>query len=189
MVRLVPPVRHIPPGYEIAYPNREKVTSKATKLIVVLILLVSIALMMAVTIGGWSKLQGLSPVNFVWAFVYLVMAVYIARWARGCLPLAAALAILLLIISLIAGFGTAGTSWFDRNHVDYQAAQSLFGGAGFSPDTLGVLTLLLAPVQVLLIVFCVQGMSQGWNVEIERRIDGDSAAGRTSGGSTAPLPA
>jgi hypothetical protein len=168
----VPPVRHIPPGYEITYPNRGKATSKATKGIVVLILLASVVLMLAVTFGGWSKLQGLTPVNFVWCFVYLVIAFYVSRWARGLLPIAAALAILLLIISLIAGLGAAGTSWFDRNHVGYAGAQSIFGGGGFSPDTLGLLTLLIAPVQVLLIVFAMRGFSQGWNVEVEAPIAG-----------------
>jgi hypothetical protein len=182
MVRHVPPVRHIPPGYEITYPNRDKVTSKATKTIVVFILIASIVLMLAVTIGGWSKLQGLTPVNFVWCFVYGVIAFYVSRWARGLLPIAAALAILLLIISLIAGLGAAGTSWFDRNHSAYAAAQSMFGGTGLSPDTLGVLTLLIAPVQVLLIVFAMRGFSQGWNVEVEAPIDARRGGASPSGG-------
>lgn len=167
----MPPVRQLPPGYTVVYPNRDKVASRATKLIVVVILLVSVALMLAVTIGGWSKLQGLTPVNFVWCAVYLVIAFYVWRWARGLLPIAAALAILLLIISLIAGLGASGTSWFDRSHFGYGAAQSLFGGTGFSPDTLGTLTLLLAPVQALLIFFAMRGFSQGWNVEVEAPID------------------
>ncbi len=182
MFRTMPPVRQLPPGYVVTYPNRDKATSKATKLIVTVILIASVVLMMAVTFGGWSKLQGLTPINFVWAFIYLVMAYYINfKWARGLLPIAAAFAILLLIISLIAGLGSAGTSWFDRSHVDYQAAQSIFGGTGLSPDTLGALVLLLAPVQVLLILFAVQGMSQGWNVEVERHVD-DIAGDRRSGG-------
>ena len=163
----MPPVRHLPPGYVVHFPNRDKAASKATKSVVVLILLASVALMLIVTIGGWSKLQGLKPVNFVWCLIYLGIAFYVARWARGLLPIAAALAILLLIISLIAGLGAAGTSWFDRNHGDYSAAQSLFGGGGLSPDTLGLVTILIAPVQVLLILFAMRGFSQGWNVEVE----------------------
>jgi hypothetical protein len=190
MVRTVPPVRHIPPGYEITYPNRDKATSKATKFIVVMIMIASIALILAVTIGGWSKLQGLTPINFAFCFVYGAIAFLVWRWARGLLPIAAALGILLLIISLIAGLGAAGTSWFDRNHAAYAGAQSMFGGAGLSPDTLGVLTLLIAPVQVLLIVFAMRGFSQGWNVEVEAPIDarrGGSSA--SSGGHTAPATA
>jgi hypothetical protein len=185
----VPPVRHIPPGYEITFPNRDKATSKATKSIVIFILLASVVLMLAVTFGGWSKLQGLTPVNFVWCFVYLVIAYYVARWARGLLPIAAALAILLLIISLIAGTGAAGTSWFDRSHVGFAGAQSIFGGSGFSPDTLGLLTLLIAPVQVLLILFAMRGFSQGWNVEVEAPIDARRSGGTATAGPASPATA
>ncbi len=167
----MPEERHLPPGHVITYPNREKAVSKATKAIVVLILLVSIALMLAVTIGGWSKLQGLSWVDFAWCIVYLAIAILVARWARGLLPIAAAMAILLLIVALIAGLGGSGTSWFERNHVDYAATQSIFGGKGLSPDVLGTLVLLIAPVQLLLIIFSMQGFSQGWNVEVEKHVD------------------
>jgi hypothetical protein len=155
------------PGYTVVYPNRDKASSKATKAIVVIIMLVSVALMLIVTIGGWSKLQGMKPVNFVWCLAYLIMAFYIARWARGLLPIAAAFAILLLIMSVIAGTGAAGTSWFDRNSFGFAGAQSLFGGAGLDPDFLGLMTLLIAPVQALLIFFAMFGFSQGWNVELE----------------------
>jgi hypothetical protein len=167
----MPPVRNLTPGYTIIFPNREKASSKTTKLIVVVILLVSVALMLIVTIGGWSKLQGLKPVNFAWCLIYLIIAFYIARWKRGLLPIAAALAILMLIISLIAGFGLSGTSWFDRGHFGYAAPQSLFGGNGLSPDTLGTVTLIIAPVQLLLIIFAMQGFAQGWNVELEVPIE------------------
>ena len=187
----MPPVRNLTPGYTVVYPNRDKATSRATKLIVVLIMLASVVLMLAVTIGGWSKLQGLTPVNFVWCFVYLVIAFYIWRWARGLLPIAAALGILLLIIAIIAGTGASGTSWFDRSHVDYGAAQTLFGGTGFSPDTLGLLTLLLAPVQLLLILFAMRGFSQGWNVELEVPIDKvrERHVGGGKSGTSAPATA
>jgi hypothetical protein len=196
MVPHVPPVRQLPPGYTIVYPNRDKAASRATKSIVVAILIVSVVLMLLVTFGGWSKLQGLTPVNFVWSAVYLIIAFYVWRWNRGLLPIAAALGILLLIISLIAGLGAAGTSWFDRNHVGYASTQSLFGGGGFSPDTLGLITLLIAPVQVLLILFAMRGFSQGWNVEVETPIDklrGGGAAPTESGsaprGGSAPATA
>jgi hypothetical protein len=169
----MPPAdRQLPPGYVVTYPNREKAVSRATKLIVVIILLVSIALILAVTVGGWSKLQGLSWLDFAWCLVYLAIAVLVAfRWARGLLPIAATFAILMLIIALIAGLGGSGTSWFERNHVDYSPTKSLFGGTGLSPDVLGTLTLLIAPVQVLLIIFAMQGFSQGWNVEVEKHVD------------------
>src|SRR5205807_1718343 len=37
----VPPVRNLRPGYTVAYPNRDKASSKTTKSIVILLLLVS----------------------------------------------------------------------------------------------------------------------------------------------------
>jgi lysylphosphatidylglycerol synthetase-like protein (DUF2156 family) len=190
MVRSMPPVRNLPPGYTITYPNREKAGSKVTKAIVVLILLVSVALMLIVTIGGWSKLQGLKPVNLVWCAVYLIIAFYVAtRWARGLLPIAAALAMLLLILTLIAGTGLAGTSWFDRNYPGFAPAESMFGGKGLSPDVLGTVTLLIAPVQVLLIFFTMYGFSQGWNVEVEAPIDQAKQRGGQSAGGPPPEPA
>ena len=154
-------------GYTVILPNREKAESKATKALVVLILVVSVALMLIVTIGGWSELQGLKPVNLLWCVAYLVLAFYIMRWKRGLLPVAAALAILLLIVATIAGTGAGGVGWFDRNHVGFASAHTLFGGTGLDPDMLGLVTLVIAPVQVLLIIFAMRGFSQGWNVEVE----------------------
>jgi hypothetical protein len=189
----MPPARTLTPGYEITYPNREKVASHITRVAVALILLASVALILAVTIGGWSKLQGLKPVDIVWAVSYLLIAIWVMRWSRGLLPIAAALGILMLLVSVIAATGAAGTSWFQRNHSGYAAAQSMFGGKGFSADTLGVLTTLVAPVQLLLIIACSIGFSQGWNVEVEAPIDRSKRRGRGAGrgddASAAPSPA
>jgi hypothetical protein len=189
MVRDMPPVRHLAPGYTVIYPNRDKAVTKATKATVVLILLVSVVLMLIVTIGGWSKLQGMKPINFVWCLVYLIIAVYIARWNRGLLPIAAALGILLLIISLIAGLGLSGTSWFDRNNSGFAHPHSLFGGSGLDPDAVGLVTLLIAPVQVLLIIFAMRGFAQGWNVEREVPIEEARRRGGATGAPPPPEPA
>jgi hypothetical protein len=160
-------VRNITPGYVVIHPNREKAACKLVKLVVVVILLVSAALMLLLTIGGWSKLAGMKPLNFIWILLYLACAFYIWRWARGVLPIAAALGILLLLVAVIAGTGLAGTSWFDRNHYGFAPAQSLFGGAGLGATTLGLFTVLLIPIEILLIVFAMIGFAQGWNVEME----------------------
>ncbi len=160
-------VRNVSPGYVVIHPNRDKAICKLTKLIVVGLLIASVVLMVILTVGGWSKLQGMKPVNFIWSAVYLVIAFYILRWARGLLPIAAALAVLLLIIAVISGFGLDGTSWFDRNHHGFGAAQSLFGGNGLGTDVLGTITLLLIPVEIALVVFAMIGFAQGWNVELE----------------------
>jgi hypothetical protein len=163
--------RTLTPGYAVVYPNREKASSKLMKLIVALILLASVGLILIVTIGGWSQLEGMKPLNFFWCIAYLVIAFYVFRWARGMLPIAAGLAILMLMIAVVAGLGLSGTSWFDRSHAGFAPAQSLFGGTGLSADTLGTITLLLIPVQVLLIVFAMRAFAQGWNVEQEVPID------------------
>jgi hypothetical protein len=157
--------RTLTPGYAVVYPNREKAASKTTKAVVVLIMLISVGLMLILIVGGWSKLQGLKPVDFVWCLAYLVMAFYIsARWARGLLPMAAGLAMLLLIVVVIAGTGAAGTSWFDRSNPG-------FASAGLPADFLGLVTVLLIPVQVLLIFFAMLAFAQGWNVEVEVPIE------------------
>jgi hypothetical protein len=172
MLRHMPQGRSVTPGYTIVYPNRDKAASKLVKLIVVVLMLASAALMLIIAIGGWSKLEGLKPIDFMWALVYVIIAFYITtRWARGLLPIAAALAILLLITAVIAGTGASGTSWFDRNNFGFGQAHSLFGGKGLSPDMLGTLTVLLIPVQALLILFAGVGFAQGWNVELEVPMD------------------
>jgi hypothetical protein len=174
----------------VTYPNREKASSHAVRLIIVLLLLGSAALMLAITIGGWSKLQGLTPVNFIWALIYIIIAFYIVkRWARGLLPIAAALAILLLITAVIAGTGASGTSWFDRSNFGFASAQSLFGGTGLSANTLGSLTMLLIPVQALLIFFSMFGFAQGWNVELEVPEDEAGRHGYKPTGSPPAQPA
>jgi hypothetical protein len=170
----------------VIYPNRDKPTSKSAKAIVVLLLLVSVALMLIVTLGGWSKLQGLKPVCFAWCIVYVIFSFYVWRWNRGLLPIAAAFGILLLIISIIAGTGAAGTSWFDRNHVGFAGAQTIFSGKGLTPDELGLVTLLIAPVQLLLIIFSMVGFAQGWNVELE--VPEEEAKRRRGGRQSAPPP-
>jgi hypothetical protein len=173
MFRNVAQQRTLTPGYAVVYPNREKAASKTAKAIVVLIMLISVALMLILIVGGWSKLQGLKPVDFIWCAAYLIMAVYIAkRWARGLLPITAGLAMLLLIIVVIAGTGAAGVSWFDRSN-------SGFASAGLPANFLGLVTVLLIPVQVMLIFFTMLAFAQGWNVEVEVPIEEAKRRGYT----------
>lgn len=137
-------------------PNRDKASSKATRAIVFLLLLVSAGLTAVVTFGGWDKLAGVKPVSIGYIVVYLVMAFYVLRWNRGVLPIAAALAIILGIFAAIAG-----PQWFERDKTG-------FTNPALDADLLGVLTLLVVPVQVLLIAFAMRGFQQAWNVEVER---------------------
>jgi hypothetical protein len=182
MVRGMAPTRNLRPGYTVIYPNRDKAGSKATKLVVVLLLLVSAGLMLIVTLGGWSKLQGMRPVNIALILLYLVAAWSVSRWTRGALALATAMGIVMLILALIAGTGVAGTSWFDRSQPGYASA-------ALPADVLGTLTLLIAPVQALLIFFSMQGFSQGWNIEKEVPEDEAEQRGDDASPSSSAEPA
>ena len=139
----------------IYHPNREKGGSKATKAGTILLLLASAALVAIITIGGWASLEGAQVISIFFILVFLLVAFFVARWNRGVLPLAAAFAIVLLVFAAIAAPG-----WFDRDATG-------FDNPGLPPGLIGLLTLILIPVEFLLIVFAMRGFSQKWNVEIE----------------------
>jgi len=129
------------PGYELWRPNRAKAQAKTTKAIVSFVLLVSAGLLIIITIGGWTRLEGTSVavMSLLWAAVYILFAVLVTRWNRGILPVASALAIILAIFAAVSA-----PAWFARSK------------HGLSPpplpdDLLGLLTILVVPVQLLLI--------------------------------------
>jgi len=148
----------------IEHPNRDKPQSRATKGVVVALLLLSAALMTLVTIGGWSTLQGAKSLQIAYILIYLVLAFQIGRWRSGLLPVAAALGIVLLIFAAISG-----PQWFARD-------RDGFANPLIDENILGLLTVLLVPLQLGLILFAARGFSQKWSVEVEH------------GGGT-PLPA
>src|SRR6478672_4662404 len=168
-----PPPQERRAGVIITHPNRDKPVVQATRATVVALFLVSAGLVLIVTIGGWSVLSGLIPVQIAYIIVYLTMAFFAARWNRGVLPVGAALAVLLLIFALVAG-----PAWFDRDKTGF-AQPALDAGL------LGLLTLLIVPVQILLIAFAMRGFKQGWNVELERR-DPSAAPGAFAGAPPQP---
>lgn len=144
------------PGTVITHPNRDKAVVQATRATVIVLLLASAALVLIVTIGGWSVLQGAIPVQIAYVLVYLTLAFFAWRWNRGVLPVSAVLAVLLLIFALVAGPG-----WFARDKGGYAQPD-------LSAGLLGVLTLLIIPVQMLLVAFAMRGFQQGWNIELEQ---------------------
>jgi FtsH-binding integral membrane protein len=164
------PAREAQPGVIITHPNRDKPVVQATRATVVVLLLASAALVLIVTVGGWSVLEGAIPVQIGYIVIDLTFAFFAARWSRGVLPVAAAFAVLLAIFALVAG-----PAWFDRDKFGF--AQPALG-AGL----LGLLTLLIVPVQMLLVAFAMRGFSQGWNVELERH----DPSGRTDVYADAP---
>jgi hypothetical protein len=139
----------------LIHPNRDKAESKATRVGVILLLLASAGLILVVTLGGWSQLQGAQPVSFAYVLVYVGMALFVARWNRGVLPVAAALAILFAVVAAVAG-----PAWFERDKAG-------FDDPALEPSVLGLLTIILVPVQLLLIAFALRGFQQAWNVEVE----------------------
>jgi lysylphosphatidylglycerol synthetase-like protein (DUF2156 family) len=122
---------------------------------VAFLLLVSALLIAVITAGGWSELQGAQVVAFVYVLVYLVMAVYVSRWNRGVLPVAAALALLFAVIA-----GVAAPAWFARDKAGFE-------DPALDPAILGLLTVVLVPVQLLLMLASMKAFSQKWNVEVE----------------------
>jgi hypothetical protein len=153
----------------IEHPNRDKAASKATKAVVIVLLLVSAALVAIVTVGGWDALEGAKPVQIAYILIYLLIAFYVARWNRGVLPVAGALAIVLLIFAAVSA-----PSWFDRDRTG-------FSDPALDSGLLGLITVLIVPVQLLLIAFAMRGFSQEWNVEVERRVERPGRAAPAAG--------
>jgi hypothetical protein len=139
----------------IEHPNRDKPESKATKAAVILLLLTSAGLIAVVTAGGWEALQGAEIGALAYVVIYAVMAYYVARWNRGVLPVAAALAVLFAVIAAVAG-----PAWFERDKDGY-------ADPTLDPGLLGLLTLILVPLQILLVAFAMRGFQQQWHVEVE----------------------
>ena len=139
----------------IVNPNRDKPESKATRAAVILLLLTSAALILIVTIGGWAELQGAQIVSVGYIVTYAVMAYFVNRWNRGVLPVAAGLAVPFAVVAAVAG-----PAWFDRD-------KEGFADPALEPSILGLLTIILVPVQILLIAFAMRGFQQQWNVEVE----------------------
>ncbi|MFL5906915.1 MAG: hypothetical protein ACJ75Z_04885 [Solirubrobacterales bacterium] len=148
----------IRPGYELWRPNREKPEAKSTRNLVVFLLLVSAGLALVITIGGWTRLEGGKIFALLFVAIYVLFAFLVARWNRGVLPVASALAIILAIFA-----GIAAPAWFDR-------AKDGLSDPALPPDLLGLLTLLMVPLQVILIAVAMVAFNQEWHVEEERQI-------------------
>ncbi|MEJ7785008.1 MAG: hypothetical protein WKF96_09410 [Solirubrobacteraceae bacterium] len=148
--------------YVLEHPNRGKAASKATRAVVILLLLVSVALFVIVTLGGWNALVGAQAMQIFYIFIYLLVAFYVARWNRGVLPVIAALAIIMAIFAAVAT-----PAWFDRDKTGFE-------DPALASEVLGTITALIVPVQILLIIFAMRGFQQAWNVEVERYEDGST---------------
>jgi lysylphosphatidylglycerol synthetase-like protein (DUF2156 family) len=154
-------------GYELWRPNREKAQNKTTKAIVAFVLLVSAALMIIIVIGGWERMQSsmIAIMTLVWAALYVFFAILIANWNRGLLPVAASLAVIMTIFAAVAAPG-----WFSRSKDGLDSPI-------LPEDLIGLLVIVLIPVQILLIVVSLIAFGQEWHVEEERPVGGRPLAG------------
>ncbi len=143
----------------IEHPNRDKASSKVMRALVVVLLLVSAGLVTIISVGGWDAIEGAKPLQVAYIVLYLVLAFFVLRWSRGVLPVAAALAIVLLIFAAVSA-----PAWFDRDKPG-------FTDPALDADILGLLSALLVPVQLLLIACAMSAFRQKWNVEVERHQD------------------
>jgi hypothetical protein len=166
----------IRPGYELWRPNREKAESKSARALVVFLMLVTAALAFVIIIGGWTRLEGVKALTIVYAALYVLFAFLVVRWNRGVLPVAAALSIILAIFA-----GIAAPAWFDR-------AKDGLSDPALPPDLLGILCLLLVPLEVILIAVAMVAFNQNWHVEEERPI-GDEIPPGDEPGEDDPRPA
>ena len=150
----------------IEHPNRKKASSKVTRAFVFVLLIASAVLLAIITWGGWDTLEGAKALQITYIVLYLVMAFFVLRWSRGVLPVASALAIIMLIFAAVSA-----PQWFERD-------KEGFANPTLAEGVLGMLSALMVPLQLLLIAFAMRGFSQAWNVEVEHAVDDDRPTGR-----------
>jgi energy-coupling factor transporter transmembrane protein EcfT len=143
------------PAVKVTHPHRHEAIVRSTRAVVVFLLALSGLLVLVVTVGGWSQLEGMIIVDIAIILIYFALAYYALRWNRGVLPVAATVAVFLMIFS-----AAAAPTWFSHT------AEG-FGQPALNSSLLGILTALLVPLQLALIVFAMRGFKQGWNVEVE----------------------
>ena len=146
-------------GVVVEHPNRAKASSKATRAVVVALLLGSAFLLALISLGAWDALMGAQALQLLYVVAYVGIAVLVLRWNRGVLPVAAALAIVLAVFAVVSVPG-----WFERDSAG-------FDQPAIPADVVGLLTALLVPLQLLLVAFAMRGFGQAWNVEVEQHAD------------------
>ena len=63
----------------IEHPNRKKASSKLTRAVVVVLLLVSAGLVAIITVGGWDALEGAKALQVIYIVLYVVLAFFVLR--------------------------------------------------------------------------------------------------------------
>ena len=121
-----------------------------------------------ITIGGWTRLEGTSVGDHDAALggLYVLFAFLVARWNRGVLPVASALAIILAIFAAIAA-----PAWFARAKAGLEPAAASRGPARPARPCSS------SRSSSLLIAVAMVGFNQEWHVEEERPVGGVPLAG------------
>jgi TRAP-type uncharacterized transport system fused permease subunit len=141
------------------HPNRQLPESQLARMATTALMILTIAILVIVAIGGWSTLVGAKAVHVGLILVYCIFTWYVINWNRGVLPVISATAIILGIFALVSG-----PHWFARDKTG-------FTEPALPDSVLGVLTLSLIPLQMLLVVVAMWGFLQKWNVEEEVKDD------------------
>lgn len=152
-------VGEVTPGYELWHPNREKADVVATKYAIALLMLATAAIAAIVAITGFSLLSGgggMGVVCLIFALLYAFFAFLVVRWSRGILPVAASLSMILAIFCAVGA-----ESWFARDKAGFEEAL-------VPVPIIGLLVVILALLQLVLIAAAFYGFSQDWHVEEER---------------------
>lgn len=152
-------VGEVRPGYELWRPNREKGQSVTTKFVLVLLLWATAGLAILVAITGFSLMSGgagMGIMSLIYGLLYAFFGFLVLRWNRGILPVAAALSIILAILCAVGA-----DSWFARDKTGFED--------GLIPTpVIGLLVVILALLQIIVIVVSLYAFNQEWQVEEER---------------------
>src|SRR5215213_5293929 len=118
----------------IEHPNRRKPASKLTRLAVVVLLLATALLMLVISAGAWNFLMGARALQVIYILLYVLIAVFVARWSRGVLPVAAALGMILMIFAIVSV-----PAWFARD-------KEGFAEPPLPSAVVGLLTAVIVPL-------------------------------------------
>jgi lysylphosphatidylglycerol synthetase-like protein (DUF2156 family) len=168
-------VGDVTPGYELWHPNRGKADVITTKFVIAFLMLATAVLAGLVTIAGFSLLSGggaMGVLCLIFALLYAFFAFLVSRWSRGILPVAASLSTILAIL-----FAVGADSWFARDKAGFEEAL-------IPASLIGLLVVILALLQIVLVVACFYGFSQDWHVEEERPL----GSGEDYGAGAPPSP-